>query len=225
MASLTVENYCKAILQIGHLAGTEWVTTGQVATRLGVSPGTVTSMLKALAESDLVEYRPYEGVRLTRAGRTLALRMLRRHRLIELFLVKTLGLAWDEVHAEAEHMEHAVSDRLIERIDEFLGRPTTDPHGDPIPSADGQLRGRGTAAAPLTDCQPGDQFRLGRVLLQDPEFLRYLTDSGLEIDTVVDVERVSREAGVLSVRGPAGPVALGWQSAEQMLGERIRGGK
>lgn len=223
MPSLTVENYCKAILQIGHQAGTDWVTTGQVAARLRVSPGTVTSMLKALAESDLVEYRPYEGVRLTRAGRTLALRMLRRHRLIELFLVKTLGLTWDEVHEEAEHMEHAVSDRLIERIDEFLGRPISDPHGDPIPAADGQLRGRGASTQPLTACQAGDRFRLVRVLHQDPEFLRYLSESHLEIGTVVEVERISREAGVLSVRSDFGAAALGWSSAEQMLGERVRG--
>ena len=220
MPSLTVENYCKAILQLGLGTGVDWITTGQLASRLGVSPGTVTSMLKALAESDLANYRPYEGARLTRAGRLLALRMLRRHRLIELFLVRTLGLTWDEVHAEAENMEHAVSDRLIDRIDEFLGRPVVDPHGDPIPTADGEMRAGGNAATRLADCQSGERFRIDRVLNQDPEFLRYLTESRLELGTEVEIERINREAGVLSVRGPEGTVPLGWPSAEQILGER-----
>jgi DtxR family Mn-dependent transcriptional regulator len=219
VASLTVENYCKAILQIGHQAGTEWVTTGQVAARLNVSPGTVTSMLKGLAETELAEYRPYEGVKLTKAGRSLALRMLRRHRLIELFLVKTLGLTWDEVHEEAEHMEHSVSDRLIDRIDDFLGRPDYDPHGDPIPAADGHLRGR-APHLPLTQIDVGQRVRLARVLNQDPEFLRYLTESQLDIGVTLTVEKKSREAGILSVHSEHGSVALGWTTAEQMLVER-----
>lgn len=219
MPSLTVENYCKAILQLGHQAGTEWVTTGQVAARLRVSPGTVTSMLKGLAESELAEYRPYEGVQLTRSGRTLALRMLRRHRLIELFLVKTLGLTWDEIHEEAENMEHSVSDRLIDRIDEFLGKPDYDPHGDPIPAADGVLRGA-AAPIPLTACEVGQRGRLARVLNQDPEFLRYLSEARLDIGAMVVVDRKSREAGVLSVVAPGGTVALGWASAQQLLVDR-----
>ena len=140
MTTLTVENYLKATLQTTQKTGVDWVTTGQLATALSVSPGTVTSMMKTLAEAGHAEYRPYEGVCLTPAGRAVAMRMVRRHRLIELFLVKTLDLSWDQVHEEAENMEHAVSDALIDRIDEFLGRPASDPHGDPIPSADGELR-------------------------------------------------------------------------------------
>ena len=139
MASLTVENYVKTIYQICAASGARPAATGQLAAALGVSPGTVTSMLKTLSESSLATYTPYEGVRLTHAGSALALRVIRRHRLIELFLVKTLNLAWDEVHEEAEHMEHAVSDRLIDRIDAFLGHPDTDPHGDPIPRRDGSV--------------------------------------------------------------------------------------
>lgn len=225
MASLTVENYCKAILQLGHEAGTDWVTTGQVAARLGVSPGTVTSMLKGLAESELAEYRPYEGVKLSKAGRSLALRMLRRHRLIELFLVKTLGLTWDEVHEEAEHMEHSVSDRLIERLDEYLGRPEYDPHGDPIPAADGHLRGHAPRPVPLTQVDIGRAVRLARVLNQDPEFLRYLTESQLDLGVSFTVERRSREAGIVTVRSPRGSVPLGWASAEQMLVEPTSDGQ
>ena len=115
---------------------------GHVAAALGVTPGTATTMVKALAESGLAEYEPYTGVRLTKAGEKLAGLVLRRHRLVELFLVQVMGMSWAEVHDEAEQLEHVVSERLIERIDEMLGRPTHDPHGDPIPSADGAIAAR-----------------------------------------------------------------------------------
>ena len=118
MATLTVENYVKAIYQISAQQDGQVAATGQIAEGLGVSPGTVTSMLKTLDERNLATYVPYEGVRLTDAGRVLALRVIRRHRLIELFLVRTLKLSWDQVHEEAEHMEHAVSDLLIDRSEE-----------------------------------------------------------------------------------------------------------
>jgi DtxR family transcriptional regulator, Mn-dependent transcriptional regulator len=179
MPSLTVENYAKAIYQLAQASGSEAVATGQIATALGVLPGTVTSMLKTLDESNLATYTPYEGVRLTPAGRGLALRVLRRHRLIEQFLSKTLNLSWDEVHEEAEHMEHAVSDALVDRIDAFLGHPTTDPHGDPIPQADGTIAA--AADRPLSQCATGERFRLARVTDQSPDFLRYLSQTGLEI--------------------------------------------
>ena len=178
MPSLTVENYLKTIFQLDDPGG-ESVATGRIAEAMGVSPGTVTSMLKTLAEANLASYKPYEGVQLTSAGRTLALRVIRRHRLIEHFLVHTLHLPWDEVHEEAEHMEHAVSDRLVDRIDQFLGFPRFDPHGDPIPTADGAIVERG--AIPLTECDPGLQFRVVRVLEQSPQFLRELTESGIGI--------------------------------------------
>lgn len=180
MASLTVENYVKTIYQLGS-PSEDAVGTGQIATALGVLPGTVTSMLKTLDESQLATYTPYEGVRLTAAGRGLALRVVRRHRLIERFLVETLQLSWDEVHEEAENMEHAVSDWLVDRIDAALGYPKTDPHGQPIPKADG------TVAAPvdrrLADCLAGERFHVARVTDQSPAFLRYLSQAGLEIGT------------------------------------------
>jgi DtxR family Mn-dependent transcriptional regulator len=179
MPSLTVENYAKAIYQLAQESNADAVATGQIATALGVLPGTVTSMLKTLDESKLATYTPYEGVRLTSAGRALALRVLRRHRLIEQFLSKTLNLTWDEVHEEAEHMEHAVSDALIDRIDAYLGHPATDPHGDPIPQPDGSIAV--AAARPLSECKAGERFRLARVTDQSPEFLRYLSQAGLEI--------------------------------------------
>src|SRR5438093_12048652 len=141
LPSSTVENYLKAICQ-GQSSlptGTRLVPMGQVAATLGVTPGTATTMVKALAESGLAEYEPYSGVRLTASGERLAVLVLRRHRLVELFLVDVMGMSWAEVHEEAEQLEHVVSERLIERIDQMLGRPTHDPHGDPIPTPEGAL--------------------------------------------------------------------------------------
>jgi DtxR family Mn-dependent transcriptional regulator len=125
----TVENYLKAIYlgQSALAEGERLVTMGHVATALGVTPGTATTMVKALARSGLAEYEPYSGVRLSAAGESLAGLVLRRHRLVELFLVQVMGMKWDEVHEDAEQLEHVVSERLIERIDEMLGRPTHDP--------------------------------------------------------------------------------------------------
>src|SRR5687767_8820041 len=142
LPSSTVENYLKAIyLGVGALPeGTRLLPMGQLAAALGVAPGTATTMVKALSDSNLVEYEPYVGVGLSPAGEKLAALVLRRHRLIELFLVRMMGYSWDEVHDEAELLEHAVSDRLVDRMDEMLGRPEVDPHGDPIPNADGLIK-------------------------------------------------------------------------------------
>ncbi|MGB6369381.1 MAG: metal-dependent transcriptional regulator, partial [Thermoanaerobaculia bacterium] len=128
MPTSTVEDYLKCILLEEQKDPEQLVSMGQVATALEVAPGTVTSMVKALAKSNLVTYAPYTGVRLTDAGQELALHVLRRHRLAELFLVKVIGLDWSEVHDEAELLEHAVSDRIIERMEEILGFPDVDPH-------------------------------------------------------------------------------------------------
>ncbi|HEU4690336.1 MAG TPA: metal-dependent transcriptional regulator, partial [Vicinamibacterales bacterium] len=140
LASQTVENYLKAIyVAQGAREDSTLVPMGQLAAALGVVPGTATTMVKTLADSGLVRYEPYMGVRLTPAGEKLAALVLRRHRLIEQFLVQVLGMNWSEVHDEAERLEHAVSERLIDRIDEMLGRPAVDPHGDPIPDPEGTL--------------------------------------------------------------------------------------
>jgi DtxR family Mn-dependent transcriptional regulator len=198
MPSLTIENYVKAIYLLSTQGDGGAVATGQIANSLGVLPGTVTSMLKTLDESHLATYTPYEGVKLTSAGRALALRVLRRHRLIELFLTRTLNLAWDEVHEEAEHMEHAVSDWLVDRIDVYLGHPSTDPHGDPIPTSDGTV-----AAGPdrvLSDCTAGEHFHIARVTDQSPEFLRYLSQNGLEIGTAVLLASNETERDSLTIQ-------------------------
>lgn len=215
MASLTVENYLKAILQICTAQHGEPAGTGQIAAVLAVSPGTVTSMLKTLSEGSLATYTPYEGVRLTAAGNALALRVLRRHRLIELFLVQTLNLSWDEVHEEAEHMEHAVSDLLVDRIDDFLGRPNVDPHGDPIPKADGSIEH--PALRPLSDCTDGAPFRLARVLDQSPEFLRFLTDAGLPLNSLGRVRTNSASARVVTIAVDGRETTLGREAAEKLL--------
>lgn len=215
MASLTIENYVKAIYQISAGAGGSATATGKLAEALGVSPGTVTSMLKTLGESGLAEYVPYEGARLTDTGRMLALRVLRRHRLIELFLVRTLDLPWDEVHAEAENMEHAVSDLLIDRIDAYLGHPATDPHGDPIPKADGTVAG--TSGRRLSQLAVGQPFRVVRVLEQTPEFLRYLTETGLKLDASGVILASRTESGTITVEVAGQRTTLSHDVADRLL--------
>ena len=216
MASLTVENYVKAIYLIATRgeAG-QSVATGALAQALGVSPGTVTGMLKTLAEAALATYAPYEGARLTPAGERLALKVLRRHRLVELFLVRTLEMPWDEVHEEAEHIEHAVSDRLVDRIDAFLDFPDADPHGDPIPRADGSLPERRGVA--LTRLEPGQRFRLVRVVDQDSAFLRYLSECGLDLGVRGELIENRPEAGALVVLVAGRPLALGHEAAGKVL--------
>jgi DtxR family Mn-dependent transcriptional regulator len=214
VASLTIENYVKAIYQIAG-QDSQPAATGRLAESLGVSPGTVTSMLKTLSESGLAEYVPYEGARLTDKGRVLALRVLRRHRLIELFLVRTLNLTWDEVHEEAENMEHAVSDLLIDRIDAFLGRPATDPHGDPIPRADGTVAR--TASRRLSDLSVGERFRIERVTDQSSDFLRYLTEAGLELGTEGRIITSRSEAGVITIECSGRQTTLAYDVAGRLL--------
>src|SRR5436189_3217318 len=173
LPSSTVENYLKAIYQgqssLAH--DQRLVPMGQVASALGVTPGTATTMVKALAESGLADYEPYSGVRLSAAGEKLAGLVLRRHRLVEAFLVEVMGMSWAEVHDDAEQLEHVVSERLIDRIDEMLGRPEVDPHGDPIPSADGELRR--VHYADLLAAPERVPLVVARVTDQDPSFLRF----------------------------------------------------
>ena len=153
MATSTVENYLKQLYLEQNAAAGRKVSMGRLAIAMGVVPGTATSMVKALSDSGLVEYEPRGGVRLTSRGQQLALHVLRRHRLVELFLVKTLGLDWSEVHEEADNLEHVISDRVLERMDALLGHPTADPHGDPIPTSKGQLHEPQRTS--LADCAVG----------------------------------------------------------------------
>jgi DtxR family Mn-dependent transcriptional regulator len=211
LPSQTVENYLKTI----HLAQaalgdpTALVPMGQLAAALGVVPGTATTMMKTLAESGLVHYEPYMGVRLTPAGDKLASLVLRRHRLIELFLVKVLGMSWAEVHDEAEQLEHAVSERLIDRIDNMLGRPAVDPHGDPIPTAEGTIAPADhieLALAPI-----GAHVTVERVMDQDPAFLRFIEQRNLMPGrqlTVIDRDPAADSLGIRSIDGATTTVGL-----------------
>lgn len=217
MPSSTVENYLKQIylMEQGDEA---LISMGQIALAMGVVPGTATSMIKTLADSGLVEYEPRGGVRLTTGGRKLALHVLRRHRLVELFLVKVLGLDWSEVHAEAEELEHSISDKVLDRIDDVLGHPSVDPHGDPIPSAKGHVNDRPTMS--LANCETDTSLRVARVLDQDPAFLQFASRSGLTPGVAVKVESREAVAGAVSVK-PQGakPVTLGTAAAEKILVE------
>ena len=216
--SHTVENYLKTIYQ-AQMALSEargLVPMGHLATALGVVPGTATTMVKALADSGLVRYEPYAGVRLTSAGEKLAARVLRRHRLIELFLVKVMGMSWTEVHDDAENLEHAVSDRLIERIDEMLGHPEVDPHGDPIPGPEGTLN-RPSYDSLLT-CPLHVAVTVSRVSDQDREFLEFVERHELKPGDVVHV--VDRDAAGDSVqlRGRADRrITIGARAASKVL--------
>ena len=221
--SSTVENYLKAIY-LGQSAlpdGARLVPMGQVAAALSVTPGTATTMVKALAESGLAEYEPYSGVRLTSAGERLAGLVLRRHRLVELFLVQVMGMRWDEVHDEAEQLEHVVSDRLIQRIDEMLGRPTHDPHGDPIPNAEGRV------PAPhfdsLLTCPVGAPLRVTRITDQDPAFLRFVEQNALKPGQVIEVRSRDKAGDAVSIGGDGhAAVTIGTRAASKLLVEPVR---
>lgn len=214
MPSVTVENYVKEIYKLCESEHHPRATTGQLALALGVSPGTVTSMLKTLSESGLATYTPYEGVQLTGEGRELALTILRRHRLLESFLAEVLGLDWDQIHEDAERMEHAVSDRLIEQINDYLGHPEFDPHGDPIPTRELNLPSRETKS--LVDCPPGTSFVLAQVVDQTPDFLRYLRQMGLGLGQEGEIVARQPEAGTLTVRLSDRDLVLGSEAAQKL---------
>jgi len=222
LPSATVENYLKAILkaQSADLPAHALVPMGQIATALGVAPGTATTMVKTLAESGLVRYEPYAGVRLTRSGEKLAALVLRRHRLIEQFLVEIMGMSWTEVHEEAEHLEHAVSERLIDRMDEMLGRPAVDPHGDPIPDPDGTVNR--VRYDTLLTCPLHTAVTVQRVSDQDPEFLRFVERHDLRPGQVIEVEERSDAADSVRLRGGKNrPYTIGARAASKVLVQAI----
>jgi len=222
LPSSTVENYLKAIHQAQSRIDGErersLVPMGQLSSALGVAPGTATTMVKTLADSGLVVYEPYSGVRLTPAGAKLAAMVLRRHRLVELFLVRVMGMSWAEVHDEAEQLEHAVSDRLIDRIDEMLGRPAVDPHGDPIPDHEGVIQA--AASDSLLNCPLNEPLVVSRVLDQDSEFLRFIEQSHLKPGQAIVVESRNDAADRVMVRVDGRVIALGTRAASKLMVER-----
>ena len=179
----SVEDYLKAIYQLSPEGRP--ASTSEIAHLLALSPPSVTGMVKRLSEHGLLEHVPYRGVQLTDEGRRAALRMVRRHRLIEAYLVEFLGYSWDTVHEEAERLEHAVSDMMVERMATALGNPEVDPHGDPIPSADGFVQE--LSCTPLTDIPVGQTVEVHRVHESQPERLRYIASLGLKPGVQVTV--------------------------------------
>lgn len=203
----TAQDYLKLIW-----SATEWsetpITVKELSERLGVRAASVSDAIRRLAEQGLLRHQPYRPIELTQEGRAHAVAMVRRHRLIETFLVEVLGYGWDEVHDEAERLEHAVSDDLIDRIDAHLGHPTRDPHGDPIPSAEGTPHR--PDAVPLGEAEHGAPLVVTRISDADPGILRYLSEHGVALDTRLSVERDRGYAGVLTVRlDDAGTLDLG----------------
>jgi DtxR family Mn-dependent transcriptional regulator len=198
------QDYLKMVF---HLQYTETpVRTTILARALGVEPASVTGVIKRLAELELLDYRPYKGVSLTEQGEKIALEIVRNHRLIELFLVKSLGYSWDEVHEEAERLEHVVSPRFIERIDHKLGHPEIDPHGEPIPTEDGTIKPRG--GVPLTEVGAGTTGTVCRVDDEDPELLRYLASLDIRPGRRIEIVKIEPYGGPLSVVIDEGSVQL-----------------
>jgi DtxR family Mn-dependent transcriptional regulator len=196
-------------------SATEWegdpVTVKQLSERMGVRAATVSDGIRRLTEQGLVAHEPYGGIELTDQGRRHAVAMVRRHRLLETFLVEQLGYGWDEVHDEAEVLEHAVSDDLVERIDRRLGYPSRDPHGDPIPTADGQPRR--PDALPLLSAPTGVEVVVARISDADPDVLRYLDGLRLGLDTVLTVDEHRAFAGDVTVRTAEATIVLGATAA------------
>jgi len=193
--SRAVEDYLKAIFELEHTSAPAGTT--DLADRLDRSAASVTNMVKSLAEQGLVRHVPYHGVRLSASGRKEALRIIRRHRIIETYLIERLGYTWDGVHPEAERLEHAASDDLVDRMARAVGDPTTDPHGSPIPTRDGALVRR--EFQPLTEIDPGNSVVVRQVGDHDGARLRRLSAMGLLLGTRIDLLRIS-EAGECRIR-------------------------
>lgn len=198
MPSATVEDYIKHIYLITQKHESPNAQMGQLADSVNVVPGTATTMVKALSDAGLVEYAPRVGVQLTVPGRKLALHVLRRHRLIEQFLVEVLGYDWSEVHDEAEQLEHVISDLLLERIDLYLGHPTEDPHGDPIPSAEGKVAPEKIQTLLL--CPLDKRMIVARISDQESDFLNYIAASGLNPGEALQVTSRSSSADIVQIR-------------------------
>lgn len=186
MSTVSKENYLKAIFNYNVNIG-ESATTKKIAEELSVSNAAITDMAKKLSEEGLISYEKYKGMELTSEGEKIALKVVRRHRLWELFLVKVLGLNWNEVHNEAEKLEHQTSEFLIDRIDEFLGYPEFDPHGHPIPSKNGTLP-KTPKIIPLYEAEKGLTYEFVRVNDRDSELINYLMKVGLLLNTEMFIE-------------------------------------
>ena len=212
-----VEDYLKAIYALGR--GTGAVATNDIAQRLLIAPASVSGMVRRLAEQGLLSYERYRGVKLTERGRRAALRTLRRHRIIESYLSKALSYPWDRVHAEAERLEHAASDELVDRMAAAIGEPNVDPHGAPIPSREGTMDE--TEYFPLAELGAGLGVRVVRVSDEDPEMLRYLAEIGIIPGVEVLIVSKAPFSGPISLRIGAALQSIGPSLAAQVLVEPL----
>lgn len=206
MPTSTVEQYIKTIYQQETLSPGEIVSMKQISEAMAVTPGTATAMVKHLSGRELVRYLPRKGVTLTAAGRRLALTVVRRHRLVETFLEQVLGYDWSEVHEDAERLEHAVSDRFIQRIDAYLGFPPSDPHGDPIPSAEGVIDERPTIT--LDQCETGARFTVSRVGDGHPDFLALMKKHRVIPGELFLLDEHNAAGGTITIRHEQSDSAL-----------------
>ena len=210
MISDSIQDYLKTIFKLSE-AG-DPLTTSAIAERMSVAPASVTNMMKKLAEMKLVRHTPYHGVELTPAGRKIALEVIRHHRLLELYLAEALGYSWDQVHAEAEKLEHHISEEFEDKIAQTLGDPTRDPHGDPIPSKDGRVSA--PAGERLSGLTAGQRGRVVRVRDEDSALLRYLAELGITPDATLTIADKAPFDGPLHVR-------IGNQSEAHALGRQV----
>ncbi|HUA10797.1 MAG TPA: metal-dependent transcriptional regulator [Solirubrobacteraceae bacterium] len=208
-----VQDYAKAVYALESRAGGA-VSTNDLADRLGVTPGSVSAMVRKLADLGLVEHEPYHGVKLTERGREIALEVIRHHRLLELFLAQELGMPWDRVHAEAEVLEHVISEELEQLIAARLGHPTLDPHGDPIPTLSFEIDEGNTRS--LDELAPGTVGRFVRVSDADPEMLRYLDGEGVTLGDRLRVIGRQPFGGPVFVRIAQRELALGGELSRAM---------
>jgi len=205
--SQAVEDYLKVIYTM-EMDGK--ATTSKIAEAMDISSASVTNMMKRLSEMGLVDHTSYKGVSLTETGQKVALEIIRHHRLLELYLSEVMDYSWDQVHDEAEKLEHHISEQFEDKMDELLGNPTHDPHGDPIPAKDGSLPI--TATSPLTEAKENTDYLIGRVKNQDPELLRYLEKIGLLPGTKITV---------LAVNPFNGPIELSVEGQKQSIGHEV----
>jgi DtxR family Mn-dependent transcriptional regulator len=206
----SVEDYLKVIYRLSPQGRP--AATSEIAQRLELAPASVSGMVKRLSEQGLLEHVPYKGVQLTPEGRRAALRMLRRHRLIEAYLVAFLGYTWDTVHDEAERLEHAVSDTLVDRMASVLGHPTVDPHGDPIPTPEGDILE--LASRPLAEVSAGSTVEIRQVEEGQPDRLRYIASIGLRPGVPVTVVDRQPFQGPITIAVGGRPHVIGYELAQ-----------
>jgi len=218
MATSTVEDYVKQVFLIQQELGGEVAPMGRLSDAMGITPGTTTTMVKAMADDGLVNYEPRVGVRLTAKGSSLALGVLRRHRIAELFLVQILGMDWSEVHEDAERLEHAISDKLLDRMDAMLDRPTRDPHGDPIPATDGNLQL--SSYKNLSMAHAGEKVNVARIIDQSPDFLLYVRKVGMAPGASVKIIDRNPIADSIQIQlGSGDKIALSLRVAQKIAVE------